>query len=76
MKMLIFLSKKERSFISSFDKRSFPNRIILFGTLGSNVTLFVSQSASIADLTSFEASESTGQRCCVVDNHLKLPLSN
>jgi hypothetical protein len=54
-KMSLFLSRKGNNFASSLGESPFSRKIVLFGTLGSSATLFVSQSTSIADLTSFGA---------------------
>jgi hypothetical protein len=50
-KTSLFLSKNERSFVSSLGDRSYEIIIVLSGTLGSRGTLLVSHSGSIAGLS-------------------------
>jgi hypothetical protein len=59
VKTSLFLSKNDN--ISSSHKRSCPISDVLFGTLGSSVSCFVSHSASISVLASLGASAFAGQ---------------
>jgi hypothetical protein len=47
----LFLSRNERSFISSLGDKSYEVIIVLWGTLGSSGTLLISHSDSIVGLS-------------------------
>jgi hypothetical protein len=55
-KTSLFLSRNDGSYTSSYDERSYATNTIFSGTIGSNVTRFVSHSTSIAVLPPLQAS--------------------